>query len=144
MKTLSKMFWAAALLLGTASASACPLPAGSLSGNRHDNLHGADVLWYRQPPSAAASANPWMEYGLPIGNGQLGAMVMGEVGTDVLQFNEKTLWSGGSTTAQRGAYQNFGCIRMDYLDGGGRADGADTLRDYLARHNKNCIFQAMR
>lgn len=133
MKTLSKMFWAAALLLDTASVSACPLPAGSLSGDRHDNLHGADVLWYRQPPSAAASANPWMEYGLPIGNGQLGAMVMGEVGTDVLQFNEKTLWSGGSTTAQRGAYQNFGCIRMDYLDGGGHADGADTLRDYCRR-----------
>ena len=106
------MFWAAALLLGTVSASACPLPAGSLSGDRHDNLHGTDVLWYRQPPSATASANPWMEYGLPIGNGQLGAMVMGEVGTDVLQFNEKTLWSG---------------------DGGGRADGADTLRDYCRR-----------
>ena len=124
------MFWAAALLLGTVSASACPLPAGSLSGDRHDNLHGTDVLWYRQPPSATASANPWMEYGLPIGNGQLGAMVMGEVGTDVLQFNEKTLWSGGSTTAQRGAYQNFGHVRLDDLSGDGRTGGAATPCGY--------------
>ena len=130
MKTLSKMFWAAALLLGTVSASACPLPAGSLSGDRHDNLHGTDVLWYRQPPSAAASANPWMEYGLPIGNGQLGAMVMGEVAHDVLQFNEKTLWTGGSTTAQRGAYQNFGHVRLDDLSSDGRIGGATTPCGY--------------
>ena len=32
---------------------------------------------------------------LPIGNGQLGAMIFGGVQTEVLQLNEATLWSGG-------------------------------------------------
>ena len=45
-------------------------------------------LWYRQP------ANKWVE-ALPVGNGRLGAMVFGSIGTERLQLNEDTLWSGG-------------------------------------------------
>ena len=44
-------------------------------------------LFYRSP------AAEWTE-ALPIGNGRLGAMVFGRVGTEELQFNEETLWSG--------------------------------------------------
>ena len=32
---------------------------------------------------------------IPIGNGYMGAMIYGGVGVDVIQLNEKTLWSGG-------------------------------------------------
>ncbi len=45
-------------------------------------------LWYTRP------AIRWVE-ALPIGNGRLGAMVFGGVGTERLQLNEDTLWSGG-------------------------------------------------
>ena len=45
-------------------------------------------LWYKQP-----SGQTW-ENALPIGNGQLGAMVYGNVETEVIQVNEHTVWSG--------------------------------------------------
>lgn len=46
------------------------------------------TLWYRRP------AVRWVE-ALPIGNGRLGAMIFGGVGSERLQLNEDTLWSGG-------------------------------------------------
>ncbi len=45
-------------------------------------------LWYKQP------AAKWVE-ALPLGNGQLGAMVFGGVEEELLQLNESSLWSGG-------------------------------------------------
>lgn len=46
------------------------------------------VLHYDRP------AEVWTE-ALPVGNGRLGAMVFGGPGTERLQLNEDTLWSGG-------------------------------------------------
>jgi hypothetical protein len=46
-------------------------------------------LRYNQPAGAV-----W-ENALPLGNGQAGAMVYGNVTTEDIQFNEHTLWSGG-------------------------------------------------
>ena len=40
------------------------------------------------------AAQKWVE-ALPIGGGRLGAMVFGGVGTERLQLNDDTLWSGG-------------------------------------------------
>ena len=48
----------------------------------------APVLRYRRP------ASKWVE-ALPIGNGHIGAMVFGGIGTDRFQLNHDTLWSGG-------------------------------------------------
>jgi alpha-L-fucosidase 2 len=45
-------------------------------------------------------ATDWEREGLPIGNGALGAVVMGGVEVDRLQFNEKTLWTGGPGSKQ--------------------------------------------
>jgi alpha-L-fucosidase 2 len=50
---------------------------------------GELVLWYGEP------ARDWEREGLPIGNGAMGAVVLGGVGSERLQFNEKTLWTGG-------------------------------------------------
>ncbi|MFI6324072.1 glycosyl hydrolase family 95 catalytic domain-containing protein [Nonomuraea sp. NPDC050556] len=47
------------------------------------------TLWYDKP------ATNWETQALPIGNGALGAKVFGGVATDQLQFNEKSLWTGG-------------------------------------------------
>ena len=88
-------------------------------------------LWYDSPSEKTPeskeddhSDNAWMEYALPIGNGQLGATFMGNVDTEYLQFNEKTLWSGTSndyekkgseasgTQVDYGAYQNFGWLEI--------------------------------
>ena len=40
-------------------------------------------------------ASDWESQGLPIGNGAMGAVVTGGILEDRLQFNEKTLWTGG-------------------------------------------------
>ncbi|GAA3421274.1 hypothetical protein GCM10018952_67310 [Streptosporangium vulgare] len=47
------------------------------------------TLWYDKP------ATDWETQALPIGNGALGAMVFGGVNTEQIQFNEKSLWTGG-------------------------------------------------
>ncbi len=47
------------------------------------------IVWFDRP------AADWEREGLPVGNGALGAVVMGHVVRDQLQFNEKTLWTGG-------------------------------------------------
>ncbi|MES1158395.1 MAG: glycoside hydrolase family 95 protein [Terricaulis silvestris] len=52
------------------------------------------TLWYDHP------AADWEREGLPIGNGAMGMMIMGAVAEEHLQFNEKTLWTGGPGSAQ--------------------------------------------
>src|SRR5215216_2951521 len=42
----------------------------------------------------ARAAQKWVE-ALPVGGGRLGAMVFGGIGTERLQLNDDTLWSGG-------------------------------------------------
>ena len=51
------------------------------------------VLTYKQPVSTTYKS--WEEEALPIGNGSLGAKVFGLIGAERIQFNEKSLWSGG-------------------------------------------------
>ena len=51
--------------------------------------HANVTLWYDKP------AADWEREGLPIGNGAMGAMITGSVASDTIQFNEKTLWTGG-------------------------------------------------
>jgi alpha-L-fucosidase 2 len=52
------------------------------------------VLWFDQP------ASDWERESLPIGNGALGAAVQGGIDRDIIQFNEKTLWTGGPGSAE--------------------------------------------
>jgi Glycosyl hydrolases family 2, sugar binding domain. len=68
-------------------------------------------LWYRQP------AQSWTQ-ALPIGNGRLGAMIYGDAGTEHLQFNEETLWSGRPREhAHPGAANYLQPIRQLLADG---------------------------
>jgi len=46
-------------------------------------------LWYKEP------AKSWMQEALPLGNGYMGVMFFGGIGTEQLQFSEGSLWSGG-------------------------------------------------
>ena len=80
-----------------------------------------NTLWYKTSAEATGVSNPWMEYALPLGNGELGCMVFGGVQEEELQFNEKTLWSGpanvvGAGSGQR-TFMNFGSVLVNNLDG---------------------------
>ncbi|MFG1905659.1 glycoside hydrolase N-terminal domain-containing protein [Kribbella sp. NPDC048928] len=50
-------------------------------------------LYYDRP------ADTWLQ-ALPIGNGRIGAMCFGGVGSDRIGLNDETLWSGGPETAR--------------------------------------------
>ena len=52
-----------------------------------------------------------MTQALPIGNGQFGGMIFGGIKQEEIQFNDKTLWDGNTTTY--GAYQNFGSLLIN-------------------------------
>ena len=63
-------------------------------------------LWYKAPADASVKDNPreWAnnkswEKALPIGNGYMGAMVFGDVSTERVQLNNKSLWSGSPQQA---------------------------------------------
>ncbi|WP_157960411.1 glycoside hydrolase family 95 protein [Marinimicrobium alkaliphilum] len=46
-------------------------------------------LWYDAP------GEDWETQGLPIGNGAMGAVILGGTELELIQFNEKSLWTGG-------------------------------------------------
>ena len=82
----------------------------------------------------------WESRSLPIGNGSIGANILGSVSTERITFNEKSLWHGGPAVSDDpGDYWNVDKqsahllpdIRQAFLDG-------DSLRaDSLVRRNFN-------
>ncbi|WP_124445314.1 glycoside hydrolase N-terminal domain-containing protein [Streptomyces sp. NL15-2K] len=68
------------------------------------------MLWYMAP------AADWEREALPIGNGALGAMVYGTLASERLQFNEKTLWTGGPGSAQGYDHGNWRAPRPGAVD----------------------------
>ena len=79
-----------------------------------------NTLWYKTSAVATGVSYPWMEYALPLGNGELGCMIFGGVHNEEIQFNEKTLWSGaantvGAASGQR-TFMDFGSIYVENLD----------------------------
>ncbi len=87
-----------ALLVSATALAATPREGGDTPELR---------LWYDEPASqttrrlgdggfsATDDDKVWQQSTLPIGNGDLGASVWGEIATEKLVVNEKTLWSGG-------------------------------------------------
>ncbi|WP_158542901.1 glycosyl hydrolase family 95 catalytic domain-containing protein [Phytoactinopolyspora halophila] len=66
-------------------------------------------LWYEEP------ATSWEDEGLPIGNGHLGGVVFGTVDVERVQFNEKTLWTGGPAPGRDYTNGNWTSPRPDAL-----------------------------
>ena len=95
----------------TVLAGACTEPSAPQAGAEPDSDAAAEpisatderatgnlVIWYDAP------ADDWETQALPVGNGAMGAMVTGGVAEERLQFNEKTLWTGGpGSTTEGGA-----------------------------------------
>ncbi|MDE6514337.1 MAG: glycoside hydrolase family 95 protein [Muribaculaceae bacterium] len=80
-------------------------------------------LWYTRPGTTATysiGSHPqkWMDLGLPIGNGQLGATLLGGVMQEDISVNEKTLWTGKKEDngSNYGCYQNFGSLKINSLE----------------------------
>ena len=74
----------------------------SLAGLRSEET----ILWYGKP------ARNWETEALPIGNGQLGAMLFGDPVRERIQFNEESLWIGDEKDT--GAYQAFGDVIVHF------------------------------
>ncbi|MFI6537322.1 glycosyl hydrolase family 95 catalytic domain-containing protein [Nonomuraea sp. NPDC050547] len=72
------------------------------------------TLWFDEP--APDSNSGWEQRSLPIGNGALGATVFGGVAAERLQFNEKTLWTGGPGVSDYN-YGNWDTSRPGALEG---------------------------
>ena len=95
------------------------------------------ALWYNVPVAKTGVSDTWMEYALPLGNGQLGTTIRGGIFKDELQFNEKTLWqgstgNGGSENNSRGWFQNFGSIMVTDMSGAFSLDNAEKpVKEYV-------------
>ncbi len=71
-------------------------------GNEFNNSDYYEYLWTK---------------GLPIGNGRLGAVIMGGIDKEVIQVNESTIWTGSPYVDENGN-----------ITGGSRKDGWKTYR----------------
>jgi len=60
-------------------------------------------IWF-DTPNVMEEHTAWESQSLPIGNGSLGANIIGSVDTERITFNEKTLWRGGPNTAKGAEY----------------------------------------
>ena len=63
-----------------------------------NTLQGKEV-WHSSKQDAS-----WESQSLPIGNGSIGANILGSIEAERITFNEKTLWRGGPNTAKGADY----------------------------------------
>lgn len=89
------------------------LPLSAYAGS--SRLKEPLSIWFDAPNTARYAAwqdtdgsgdsnAEWESRSLPIGNGSVGANVMGGIGVERLTLNEKTLWLGGPNTARGAGY----------------------------------------
>lgn len=69
---------------------------------------------------------------LPIGNGKLAAMVYGGVGTEIIQFNEDTVWAGSPHDySHEGASDWLSAIQQYIWEGEGQAAYDNAAKDHF-------------
>ena len=95
----------------------------------------ASLLWYDKP------AEQWTD-ALPVGNGQMGAMVFGGVGNERVQFNEYTFWTGRPHSyVHEGAAEALPEIRQLVAEGKKREAAALVDRTFLAVPKLEAAYQ---
>lgn len=110
--TPKKHFFAAATLFAACTFS---LQAQSIWFDHPTSLKGTSIWYGGHPERFSATVKPvragdtahnpdqeWESQSLPIGNGSIGANVMGSVSVERYTLNEKTLWRGGPGTGRVG------------------------------------------
>lgn len=154
MKRLYTLLITALLVLPAAYAGTGDYTRGlSIWFDTPNNLDGRTV-WYggrpdmwkgeNKPETAGdTSRNPdreWESQSLPIGNGSIGANILGSVSAERITFNEKTLWRGGpNTSAGAAKYWNVNKQSAHVLDEIRQAfiDGDQKKAEMLTRQNFN-------
>lgn len=96
----------------------------------------SQTLWYTRPATLTKVENKWMEYSLPIGNGQLGASLFGGVYRDEILFNEKTVWTGTNALSTYGgggygAFQYFGSVYAEDISETFTFGSERPVKDYV-------------
>ena len=76
-------------------------PNGLYGETARHTSRNPDAVWHAAYRNSNAA---WESQSLPIGNGSLGASIIGSVETECITFNEKTLWRGGPNTAKGAEY----------------------------------------
>lgn len=91
------------------------------------------TLWYTNTGYNTSDTHKWMDLGLPIGNGQLGATILGGILNEDISVNEKTLWSGNSEirgSSDYGCYENFGSLFVKDINPALGYTNASAATDY--------------
>ncbi len=101
---------------------------------------GPMVLFYNSPASYTSDVTS--NEALPIGNGKLAAMVYGGTGTEIIQFNEDTVWAGQPHNyAHAGAVNVLELIRQHVWAGEGLAAYADASGSFMSVPLRQCPYQ---
>lgn len=91
----------AALLLGTGPLSfASPRAESNKKPAPADTGSPLVVRFDAPAPARLSEHSRWERQSLPLGNGRLGASVMGNPANECIYLNEKSLWLGGPATAK--------------------------------------------
>ncbi|MFK2449407.1 glycosyl hydrolase family 95 catalytic domain-containing protein [Bacteroides fragilis] len=157
MKKLYSLLLTALFALPAAHVHATDYTQGlSIWFDTPNTLQGR-AIWYgsrpdlwkgeSKPESAGDTArNPdanWESQSLPIGNGSIGANIMGSIEAERITFNEKTLWRGGPNTS-RGADAYWNVNKHNPVSTGSMsADGANGLA-YTAHLDNNGMQYVVR
>lgn len=108
---------------------ACTLALG-LAGSGLFADAGSLELFYESPAEFAANATS--NEALPVGNGKLAAMVYGGVRTEIVQFNEDTVWAGRPNDySHPGAVDWLEQIREYVWAGQGEAAWNNAVKDHF-------------
>ena len=75
------------------------IPKDFLSGLILPIHYKEKEVWHSSKQDAS-----WESQSLPIGNGSIGANILGSIEAERITFNEKTLWRGGPNTAKGADY----------------------------------------
>lgn len=106
-------------------------------------------IWFDQPTSLKgmtvwntnlSTDTEWESQSLPIGNGNLGANILGSVEAERITFNEKSLWNGGpNTSVGPQSYWNVNKNSVDVLQEIRKAfwEGDDQKAGELTKKNFN-------
>ena len=94
------------------------------------------TLWYDKP------AVLWTD-ALPVGNGQMGAMIFGGTTHERIQFNEHTVWTGEPHDyAHKGAAQSLAKIRQLLWDGKQKEAEDLAMKEFMSEPLHQKAYQA--
>lgn len=98
------------LILSTATA--CLLIGAAAFAEQDINIQATSSLWYNTPGSRLSD-------GLPLGNGRMGMIVLGDPAREVIILNEESMWSGSrdDQSNRPEAHKALPAIRQLLLDG---------------------------